>query len=119
MYKASTTAWSKAWLQKNNIPYEDNAMNIESVWDIANTYYNKHIGRDGGGMAKAVAMWKEALEQITPATWQNCISHTKKIITEWWEREVCFDKEDVKTLIINLNDDSSSDDDDMQSNVSE
>ncbi|KAF2888761.1 hypothetical protein ILUMI_17412, partial [Ignelater luminosus] len=74
---------------------------------------------DGGGLAKAVAMWNETLEQMIFATSQNCISHKEKIIVEWWEREVCFDREDVMALMINLNDNCSSDDDDMQCDVSE
>ncbi|KAF2901658.1 hypothetical protein ILUMI_04523 [Ignelater luminosus] len=91
----------------------------EIVWGIAKIYFNKHIGRDDGGMAKAVAMWKEALEQITPATWQNCIIHIEKIIKEWWEKEILFDREDVMPLITNLSDDFSSNEDDTQCNVSE
>ncbi|KAF2903566.1 hypothetical protein ILUMI_02639 [Ignelater luminosus] len=79
---------------------------IEPVCGIAKTYYNKHICRDGGGMAKAVVVWKEVLEQITPATWQNCISYTERMIMEWWKREVRFEREDVRPLIIHLQDDS-------------
>lgn len=79
---------------------------IENVWGITKEYYNKHIGRDGNGAAKALDMWKEALDKVTPQIWKNAIQHAEKEIQTWWDREIVFDREDVQPLIININWDS-------------
>lgn len=84
---------------------------IELIWGLTKTYYNKHAGRDGTGADKALAMWEEALNTITPDIWTNTIGHTETIIRQWWERELLFDRDEVAPLIINIqNDDSDSDD---------
>lgn len=84
---------------------------IENIWGITKSYYSNHIGRDGYGTEKALLMWKEALETVTPQIWSNTIEHTEKEIKRWWEREIGFDREEICPLIINLNEDSSSDSD--------
>jgi hypothetical protein len=74
-------------------------------------FYNKNIGREGCGQDKAVEMWKPALQHVTPTMWENSIWNTNKIIDNWWERELTFDREKTAPLIIiNLGEDDDSDD---------
>jgi hypothetical protein len=49
----------------------------------------------------AVNMWKKALEHVTPNMWQNSMEHTNKIIHEWLQRELIFDRVEIAPLIIN------------------
>lgn len=82
---------------------------IENVWGIAKNYYNKHIGRDGYGVEKTLKMWEEALGQITPSAWSNCVAHTEGVIQKWWDREVGFDRDDIAPIIIEIGDEESDD----------
>lgn len=82
---------------------------IEMIWGITKTYYSKHMGRDGTGRERSLEMWQEALDQITPQIWNNCVNHTDKVIEDWWTRESLMDREEVAPLIINLEDDSDND----------
>lgn len=84
---------------------------IELIWGLTKTYYNKHIGRDGYGTIKALEMWDEALNTITPEIWANSVRHTENKIKQWWEREILFDQNDIEPIIINLDDNSDSEDD--------
>ncbi|KAJ3665882.1 hypothetical protein Zmor_001347 [Zophobas morio] len=79
---------------------------IENIWGIAKNYYSKHIGREGYGHKNAVEMWKEALAHVTPTMWKNTVDYTNKIIQQWWERELLFDREEIAPLIIDINEDS-------------
>lgn len=84
---------------------------IELIWGIVKNYYNKHVGRDGTGRECSLAMWQEALDQITPEIWNNCVQHTEEIIATWWERERLLDRQEVAPLIINLGEDADEDSD--------
>jgi hypothetical protein len=43
--------------------------------------------------------------------WENSIRNTNKIIdNNWWERELIFDREETAPLIINLDEDEDSND---------
>lgn len=56
-----------------------------------------------------------ACEHVTPDDWKKVNNKMRKIITEYWERDVRFDSICDKELTINLQDSSSdsySDDDD-------
>lgn len=85
---------------------------IEKIWGIAKQYYNKHVGSDGSGMVKCLEMWQKALDVVTPQMWENTVEDTNKIIVEWWNREIGFDREDVAPLIINLGPPGESSDED-------
>lgn len=89
-------------------PYHCEFNAIEMIWAHAKRHYDKHIGRDGYGDDKVKAMWNEALDQCTEAIWKNCVSHTEKIIQEWYEKEKILDTV-PQQLIIEPNDSSSSD----------
>ncbi|KAJ3620908.1 hypothetical protein MTP99_004820 [Tenebrio molitor] len=65
-----------------------------------------HIGRDGNGTQNALAMWEEALNRITPATWANTVRHTETLVREWYERELLFDRDEVAPLLIQVDEDS-------------
>lgn len=82
---------------------------IELVWGITKTYYNKHVGKDGYSVDKCLELWKRALAIATPQIWANCIRKTNSIINEWYEREQLMDQEDIAPLIIDINEDDSSD----------
>lgn len=88
---------------------------IENVWGLAKRYYTDHVGRDGGGMEKAVDMWKEALSTVTPQVWKNSINHAEKEIKSWWEREKVFDTDNMAPVIIHLSADSDSSDSEYES----
>ena len=67
-------------------------------------------------------MWKEALAHVTPTMWKNTVDHMNKIIREWWERELVFDREEIVPFIIDINEDSDysfSDYDSEDSNTAE
>jgi len=84
---------------------------IELVWGIAKNYYNKNIGRDGRTEKDALNMWSEAISFVTPDIWENCVKHTEREILKWYEREHVFDRQEILPIIINVNDDDSSDED--------
>jgi hypothetical protein len=75
---------------------------------ITESYYNNHVGRHGNGTQNALAMWEEALNRITPATWANTVRHTETRVREWYEyeREFLFDRDEVAPLIIQVDEDS-------------
>lgn len=72
------------------------------------------MGRDGFGEQNALKMWEESLGTITPQDWQNSIIHTKKIISDWWQREHVLDVE-VEPLIINIGNESTTSSDESDS----
>ncbi|KAF2905486.1 hypothetical protein ILUMI_00691 [Ignelater luminosus] len=53
---------------------------IELIWEITKNYYNRHIGRDGGGI-ELLNMSQEALQTATAEVWQNAITHTEDEIS--------------------------------------
>lgn len=69
------------------------------------------MGRDGTGRERSLAMWQEALDQITPEVWNNSVQHTEEIIKKWWARELLCDRVAVAPLIINFGEDSEEDSD--------
>lgn len=73
------------------LPYHCNFNAIELVHAQAEGYYNKHIGWNGYNDSAVLKMWIESLEICTSTIWQNCIEHTEKLITEWYDREANFD----------------------------
>lgn len=83
---------------------------IEHIWGITKSYYTNHVGKDGSSSEKSLAVWKEALQKITPEVWANTIRHTEDEIQRWWNREVGFDREDIAPVIINLEGDESDSD---------
>lgn len=91
-------------------PYHCQYNPIEMVWGIAKNYYDRHIGRDGFGDENVLAMWKEALETVTAETWSKCVRKTERLIEENFSREILFD---CDPLIINTNDSSDSEDDEL------
>lgn len=94
-------------------PYHCDFNAIELIWAHAKSYYNKHIGRDGYGDEKVLNMWEEALGQCTAEVWENCVRHTEKLITKWYERERFLTDIEVEPLIINDNEVSDSESDDV------
>lgn len=88
-------------------PYHCEFNAIELIWAHAKSYYNKHIGRDGYGDDKVIAMWTEALEQCSAEIWMNCVNRTENIIRDWYNREKLLDVT-VEKLIIHTNDSESS-----------
>lgn len=83
---------------------------IENIWGITKNYYNRHIGRNGGGVEECLKMWDEALSKVDKTMWQNTIRHTEETIKEWWHREIGFDNLEITPLIIT--DDTSEDESD-------
>jgi transposase len=92
------------------LPYHCIFNAIENVWGIAKCYYNKHVGRDGRSVENSISLWKESLATVTPQIWANTVRHTEEEIHRWWEREVHFDLTDTSPIIVNLNEDSDSSD---------
>lgn len=74
---------------------------IELIWGITKRYYNNNIGKYGRTEEGCIKLWKEALGEISPPCWENCIRHTETEIQKWWDREIGFDRED-RPLIINV-----------------
>jgi transposase len=58
-------------------PYHCQFNAIEEIWGITKVYYKSHMGRDGYGDDKVLAMWKESLNQCTNEIWQKVINRTK------------------------------------------
>lgn len=83
---------------------------IENIWGIAKNYYRDHVGSDGSSREKSLAVWREALQKITPQMWANTVRHTEEEIQRWWDREVGFDKGDIAPVIINLGQEDSGSD---------
>lgn len=69
------------------------------------------MGRDGTGRERSLAMWQEALNQVTPEIWNNSVQHTEEIIDRWWKREQLLDRQEVAPLIIDFEGDSDQDSD--------
>jgi hypothetical protein len=91
-------------------PYHCIFSAIENIWGIAKCYYNKHVGRDGRSVENSISLWKESLATVTPQILANTVRHTEEEIHRWWEREVHFDLTDTSPIIVNLNEDSDSSD---------
>lgn len=83
---------------------------IELIWGIGKRYYNNHIGKYGRTEEGCIKLWQEALREITATCWENTIRHTDIEIQKWWDREIGFEREDVRPLIINIGADESSSD---------
>ncbi|KAF2905252.1 hypothetical protein ILUMI_00922 [Ignelater luminosus] len=79
---------------------------IENIWRLCKKYYNKHIGEEGYGREKCLAMWKKAIDTVTSEIWKRTVGNTNNVILKWWQREVRIDREEVAPLIIKLEDDS-------------
>lgn len=88
-------------------PYHCQFNAIELVWGHCKPFYDKHIGQSGYGHEAVLNTWNQALNSVTPKNWLNCITHTEKLIAEYWEREQLLDNE-ISPIIINLNDSSDS-----------
>lgn len=82
-------------------PYHCQFNPIELVWGICKEYYDKHIGKDGFSDEAVLAMWNEALSQVSSSIWSNCVNHTNKLILETYDREV--HTKEVMPLIISVN----------------
>lgn len=95
-------------------PYHCQFNPIELVWANCKEYYNKNIGRDGYGDEKVLSMWAESLEKVTAEEWAKCIGHSEAEIMQWWKLEQ--ESERVQQpLIINLQHDTSDEDDESDS----
>lgn len=86
-------------------PYHCQFNAIEMIWADAKGFYNKHIGEDGYGDDKVLAMWERALGKCTAEVWFANVRHTNKIIEEWYTREHVVDN--IPEIIINLDDNES------------
>lgn len=102
-------------------PYHCQFNAIELIWSNCKRYYDKHIGMnssEGRSDEKVKRMWERALQQCTPSNWSECVRHTEELIKSWWEREKLMDVSDIQPLIItNINESSSSESDDTESEV--
>lgn len=87
-------------------PYHCEYNPIELVWGISKAYYDKNIVKYSGTDEEVVSLWQEALEQVTTEKWNNCVTHTEKLIREAYEKEVVMDE--VLPLFISVNDSESS-----------
>ncbi|KAJ8983740.1 hypothetical protein NQ317_017843 [Molorchus minor] len=88
-------------------PYQCEFNAIELIWANCKSYYNTHIGEDGYGDDKVLLMWKKALDQVTTETWKNCVRYTNNIINEWYNKIIV---DEVQPVIINLNEESDTED---------
>ncbi|KAJ8941028.1 hypothetical protein NQ318_004185 [Aromia moschata] len=86
-------------------PYHCQFNGIEMIWANAKNFYNAHIGEDGYGDDKVLAMWEKSLQKCTPEVWLGVVKHTEKVIEEWYNREHILDN--IPQIIINVNDDES------------
>ncbi|KAJ8953374.1 hypothetical protein NQ318_023491 [Aromia moschata] len=86
-------------------PYHCQFNGIEMIWANAKNFYNAHIGEDGYGDDKVLAMWEKSLQNCTPEVWLGVVKHTEKVIEEWYNREHILDN--IPQIIINVNDDES------------
>jgi hypothetical protein len=62
------------------------------VWGIAKNYYDKNIIKYSGRNEEMLNVWTEALNQITPEIWSNCICHIEKLIAGAYKKEVILDE---------------------------
>jgi transposase len=88
-------------------PYHCQYNPIEHIWGIAKNYYDHHMGSEGYGDDKVLSMWEKALQSISPEMWKNSVNHCDKLIKEHYEREILVDN--VRELIININEDDEQD----------
>jgi transposase len=86
-------------------PYHCQLNPIEMVWGIAKNYYDKNIIKYSGKDEEVLNVWTEALNQITPEVWSNCVCHVEKLIVEAYKKEVILDE--VRPLIISLEEEDS------------
>jgi transposase len=73
-------------------PYHCQFNPIEMVWGIAKNYYDKNIIKYSGRNEEMLNVWTEALNQITPEIWSNCICHVEKLIAGAYKKEVILDE---------------------------
>lgn len=93
-------------------PYHCQYNSIEHVWSQCKRYYDNNIGRDGYGDDKTLAMWNEALEQVTVKQWENYVENAEKLILHDWDKYLKIDcTTNQLPVILNLGEDSESDDD--------
>jgi hypothetical protein len=75
------------------------------VWGIDKNYYDKNIIKYSGRNEEVLNVWTEALNQITPEVWSNCICHVEKLIAGAYKKEVILDE--VRQLITSLEEEDS------------
>ncbi|KAL1487863.1 hypothetical protein ABEB36_015513 [Hypothenemus hampei] len=92
-------------------PYHCQFNAIEMIWANAKGYYNTHIGEDGYGDDKVIALWEKALQKCTPEVWSATVRHTLELIQEWYNRECILDK--IPEIIINVDDNESDSESDL------
>jgi hypothetical protein len=66
---------------------------------------DKNIIKYSGKDEEVLNVWTEALNQITPEVWSNCVCHVEKLIVEAYKKEVILDE--VRPLIISLEEEDS------------
>lgn len=78
---------------------------IELVWGITKRYYDKHVGRDNDFSEESTfKIWDEALAQVTPEIWSDCVAHVEKRILEDYEKEI---GQEFQVFLNNEDDDDS------------
>ena len=80
----------------------------QAVMEWVRLHHESVTGRDGYSDVAVLQMWKESLEKCDAEVWEKTISHTEKIISEWWLREKLLDVT-VVPLVISVNDSDSGD----------
>jgi len=103
-------------------PYHAIFNPIEMVWGNVKQYFRQHVGRNNDFSEKMMTtILKEAIEKVTPDVCAKYFRHCEDTIQSYYDREVGAHGqtvEDIK-LVIDLDDDGNSDDDDFCDNYGE
>jgi len=89
---------------------------IEYIWSQIKPY----IGKENGDFTVCglIRLTKEAVARITPNLWFSEVEHCRRLIQEAGKTDLLFDKA-VDSIIINLGEDSDSEDDPFWDNDEE
>ncbi|KAF2883443.1 hypothetical protein ILUMI_22728 [Ignelater luminosus] len=93
--KLPNFSWRKSeirdWLQEINLVFPSDALKVNLPKLVS--------------WEKCLAMWQKGIGTATPEMCRNTVENTNKIILDWLQRKIRFGREDVVSLIINLEDD--------------
>ena len=96
-------------------PYHACFNPIELVWGLVKRYFDAHVGRNQDYSEKMMkTIFKEALDQVTPAVWKNVCDKVEAKIIAAYEAELGSDEghDEGFRMVISLSGDDSDDDDD-------
>lgn len=97
-------------------PYHAHFNPIELIWGLVKRYLRDHIGRfNDYSEDMMIAILKEAMDAITPTVWNNTVEKIERRILHACERELPPDDPEQENfrMVINLQDDSDSDEEDV------